>query len=148
MNLLNSFSPFSQLKCARRQPLYSSSTLSLAGWGVGSTVYKQMPGLTRVKVTRYVLQHTPNLSVSACVTGRRVSIDKTSWLKCQNKAIVSEYWSKTCNIRFEKKKRKKEKGYQYGGSVTNNICGSYDNLWFKKREDSRQPNISPLSSKW
>ncbi len=61
---------FSLLDRARKQPLYSSSTLSLAGWVVGSTIYKQLPDITREKVThtRCTTTH-PERSVSACVTG-------------------------------------------------------------------------------
>lgn len=40
---------FSQLERARKQPLYSSATLSLAGGGVGSNVYKQLPDMTERK---------------------------------------------------------------------------------------------------
>lgn len=43
---------FSLLERAGKQPLYSSSTLSLADWGVGRTVYKPLPDMTREKVIR------------------------------------------------------------------------------------------------
>lgn len=41
---------FSLLECAGKQPLYARSTLSLADWGVGRTVYKQLPDMTREKL--------------------------------------------------------------------------------------------------